>query len=155
MRRIVVSEFVSLDGVFEDPSWTFRFGSEERERFKLDELAASDALLLGHVTYEGFAEAWPSVDDEAGFADRMNGNPKHVVSGTLREPLEWNNSTVIKDRRSSWRSFGRSTRRTHPHPLARSPLSMRGARPPTYGQGRQDAGPSPAEPRHTERRRRT
>jgi hypothetical protein len=57
MRRIVVSEFVSLDGVVEDPSWTFRFGSEEREKFKLDELAESDALLLGRVTYEGFAEA--------------------------------------------------------------------------------------------------
>jgi dihydrofolate reductase len=132
MRRIVVSEFVSLDGVVEDPVWTFRFGSEERERFKLDELAASDALLLGRVTYEGFAEAWPSVDDEEGFTDMMNGYPKHVVSGTLREPLEWNNSTVIKGRRSSWRSFGRPTRRTHPHPLPRPPLSMRGARPPPW-----------------------
>ena len=96
MRRIVVSEFVSLDGVVEDPSWTFRFGSEEQEKFKLDELAASDALLLGRVTYEGFAAAWPSVADEEGFADRMNGYPKHVVSTTLEEPLEWNNSTLIK-----------------------------------------------------------
>jgi dihydrofolate reductase len=96
VRRIVVSEFVSLDGVVEDPGWTFRFGSEEQERFKLDELAASDALLLGRVTYEGFAEAWPSVDDEEGFADMMNGYPKYVVSETLEEPLEWNNSTLVK-----------------------------------------------------------
>ncbi len=96
MRRIVVSEFVSLDGVVEDPGWTFRFGSEEQERFKLDELAASDALLLGRVTYEGFAAAWPRMNDEEGFADRMNGYPKHVVSMTLEEPLEWNNSTLIK-----------------------------------------------------------
>jgi hypothetical protein len=66
MRRIVVSEFVSLDGVVEDPSWTFRFGSEEREKFKLDELAESDALLLGRVTYEGFAEALPRMNDETG-----------------------------------------------------------------------------------------
>ena len=124
MRRIVVSEFVSLDGVVEDPGWTFRFGSEEQERFKLDEPAESDALLLRRVTYEGFAEAWPRMDDEAGFADMMNGYPKHVVSTILQEPLEWNNSTVIKGRRSSWRSFGRSTCRTHPHPLPRPPLSM-------------------------------
>ena len=97
MRRIVVSEFVSLDGVVEDPRWTFRYRSEERERFKLAELAESDALLLGRVTYEGFAEAWPRMNDEAGFADMMNGYPKHLVSTTLEEPLEWNNSTLIKD----------------------------------------------------------
>ncbi len=92
-----MSEFVSLDGVVEDPSWTFQFGSEEQEKFKVDELAASDALLLGRVTYEGFVAAWPSMNDEEGFADRMNGYPKHVVSTTLEEPLEWNNSTLIKD----------------------------------------------------------
>ena len=96
MRKIVVSEFVSLDGVVEDPGWTFAFGSKEQERFKLEELAESDALLLGRFTYEGFAKAWPSVDDEEGFAERMNGYPKHVVSKTLEEPLEWNNSTLIK-----------------------------------------------------------
>ena len=96
VRRIVVSEFVSLDGVVEDPRWTFRFTSEERERFKLDELAESDALLLGRVTYEGFAAAWPRMNDEAGFAAMMNGYPKHVVSTTLEEPLEWSNSTLIK-----------------------------------------------------------
>jgi hypothetical protein len=124
MRKVVAAEFVSLDGVVEDPGWTFRFGSEKQERFKLDELAESDALLLRRVTYEEFAEAWPRMDNEARFADMMNGYPKHVVSTTLQEPLECNNSTVIKGRRSSWRSFGRSTRRTHPHPLPRPPLSM-------------------------------
>src|SRR5215207_145916 len=107
MRRIVVSEFVSLDGVVEDPGWTFRFGSEKQERFKLDELAESDALLLRRVTYEEFAEAWPRMDDEARVGDISNDYPKHVVSTTLKEPLECNNTTVIKGRRSSWRSFGR------------------------------------------------
>jgi dihydrofolate reductase len=105
MRKVVVSEFVSLDGVIEDPSWTFRFSSEEQERFKFDELAASDALLLGRVTYEGFAAAWPSMMDQYSgprraelgeYADMMNSYPKHVVSTTLQEPLEWNNSTLIK-----------------------------------------------------------
>jgi dihydrofolate reductase len=103
--RVVVSEFVSLDGVVEDPSWTFQFSSEEQERFKFDELAASDALLLGRVTYEGFAAAWPIMmeqyrgprrDELQGFTDMMNGYPKYVVSTTLEEPLEWNNSTLIK-----------------------------------------------------------
>jgi dihydrofolate reductase len=96
MRKVIVSEFVSLDGVVEDPKWTFQFGSDEQEEFKLDELAAADALLLGRVTYEGFAAAWPSATDEEGYADRMNGYPKHVVSTTQEEPLEWNNSTLIK-----------------------------------------------------------
>jgi dihydrofolate reductase len=105
MRKVVVSEFVSLDGVIEDPSWTFRFSSEEQERFKFDELAASDAILLGRVTYEGFAAAWPSMMDQYSgprraelgeHADMMNSYPKHVVSTTLQEPLEWNNSTLIK-----------------------------------------------------------
>ena len=97
MRRIIVTEFVSLDGVMEEPGWTFQFGSEEQEKFKLDELVATGALLLGRVTYEGFAAAWPSMDDDKGFAERMNGYPKYVVSTTLEEPLEWNNSTLIKD----------------------------------------------------------
>jgi dihydrofolate reductase len=98
MRKIVVSEFVSLDGVvaMEDPGWTAPFSSEEQDRFKLDELSAADALLLGRVTYEVFAAAWPSATDEEGFAASMNGLPKFVVSTTLEEPLEWNNSTLIK-----------------------------------------------------------
>jgi dihydrofolate reductase len=97
VRKVVVSEFVSLDGIIEDPRWTFRFMSEEREDFKFDELSASDALLLGRVTYEGFAAAWPRMTESAGeYADMMNGYPKYVVSTTLEEPLEWNNSTLIK-----------------------------------------------------------
>jgi dihydrofolate reductase len=105
MRRVVVSEFVSLDGVVEDPRWTFRFMSEEREDFKFDELSASDALLLGRVTYEGFAAAWPNMMDQyegprrtelQTYTDMMNGYPKYVVSTTLEEPLEWNNSTLIE-----------------------------------------------------------
>jgi dihydrofolate reductase len=106
MRKVIASEFVSLDGVMEDPGWTFRFASEEQERFKFDELAASDALLLGRVTYEGFAAAWPNMMEQyegprraalGEYADMMNGYPKHVVSTTLEEPLEWNSSTIIKE----------------------------------------------------------
>jgi dihydrofolate reductase len=101
--RIVVTEFVSLDGVMEDPggSESFRYGGwsfeiargDEGDRFKLDEALSADALLLGRVTYEGFAAAWPSREGE--FADRFNTMPKYVVSSTLEEP-EWNNSTVLK-----------------------------------------------------------
>ena len=104
MSRIVVSQFVTLDGVFEDPGgsegidrggWAFRFErGEEGDRFKLDEVMASDGLLLGRVTYEGFAAAWPSRTDEFGFADKFNGMPKYVVSSTLRDP-EWNNTHVV------------------------------------------------------------
>ena len=105
MRKVVASEFVSLDGVMEVPSWTFRFMSEEREDFKFDELAASGALLLGRVTYEDFAAAWPSMMEQyegprraelQEYADMMNGYPKYVVSTTLEEPLAWNNSALIK-----------------------------------------------------------
>ena len=63
MRKVVASEFVSLDGVMEDPSWTFQFTSEEQGKFKFDELSASGALLLGRVTYEGFAAAWPHMTE--------------------------------------------------------------------------------------------
>ena len=97
MRRVIVTEYVTLDGVMEEPgTWSLQFWNEEIAKFKLDELFASDSLLLGRVTYQGFAAAWPSMTDEAGFADRMNGLPKHVVSTTLEEPLEWNNSSLIK-----------------------------------------------------------
>jgi dihydrofolate reductase len=101
--RIVVTEFVSLDGVMEDPGgaedfrhggWTFEIErGEEGDRFKLDETLGADALLLGRVTYEGFADAWPSRDGE--FADKFNAMPKYVVSSTLGDP-EWANSTVLK-----------------------------------------------------------
>jgi dihydrofolate reductase len=101
--RIVVTEFVSLDGVMEDPGgsesfkhggWSFAFGrGDEGDKFKLDETRASDALLLGRVTYEGFADAWPSREGE--FADKFNSMPKYVLSSTLQDP-EWSNSTVLK-----------------------------------------------------------
>ena len=101
--RIVVTEFVSLDGVMEDPggSENFKHGGwsleisrgDEGDKFKLDEAFASAALLLGRVTFDGFAEAWPSRDGE--FADKFNSMPKYVVSSTLDQP-EWNNSTVLK-----------------------------------------------------------
>ena len=97
MRKVIASEFVSLDGVVEDPSWTFQFGGEEQQRFKYDGLSAADALLLGRVTYEGFSAAWPYMTEQAGeYADMMNGYPKYVVSTTLEQPLGWNNSTLIK-----------------------------------------------------------
>jgi dihydrofolate reductase len=96
MRRLVVSEYVSLDGVVEQPSWTAPYWNDEIARFKFDELFASDALLLGRVTYEGFAAAWPAMQDEQGFADRMNSLPKYVVSATLAEAA-WNNSHIIRE----------------------------------------------------------
>jgi dihydrofolate reductase len=96
MRKIVVAEFLSLDGVMEEPAWTFPYWNDEIAKFKYDELFASDAHLLGRVTYQGFAAAWPSRTDEQGFADRMNSLPKFVVSTTL-EKVEWNNSHLIKN----------------------------------------------------------
>jgi len=97
MRKVIVSEYVSLDGVIENPVWTFRFTGEGQQRFKYDELSAADALLLGRVTYEGFAAAWPHMTEQAGeYADMMNGYPKYVGSTTPEEPLGWNNSTLIK-----------------------------------------------------------
>jgi dihydrofolate reductase len=103
MGRIVVTEFVSLDGVMEDPGgaenfkhggWSFEISrGDEGDKFKLDEAFASEALLLGRVTYDGFAAAWPSREGE--FADKFNSMPKYVVSSTLADP-EWNNSTVLK-----------------------------------------------------------
>ena len=102
MGKIVVSQFVTLDGVMQDPGgaegserggWAFRYErGVEGDRFKLDELMTSDALLLGRTTFEAFAEAWPS--REGDFADKFNGMPKYVVSSTLAEP-GWNNSHVI------------------------------------------------------------
>ena len=95
MGRIVVTEYVTLDGVFEEPGqWSGPFFNDEVAKWKFDELFGADAQLLGRKTYEGFAAAWPTYHDEAGFADRMNGMPKYVVSSTLRDP-EWNNSRVI------------------------------------------------------------
>jgi dihydrofolate reductase len=103
MGKIVVTEFVSLDGVMEDPGgaedfkyggWTFQIErGEDGDRFKLDETMNADALLLGRRTFEGFAEAWPSREGE--FADKFNNMPKYVVSSTLEDP-DWANSTVIR-----------------------------------------------------------
>jgi dihydrofolate reductase len=101
--RIVVTEFVSLDGVMEDPGgsedfehggWSFQISrGEEGDRFKLDETMTSAALLLGRRTYEGFASAWPS--REGDFADKFNSMPKYVVSSTLESP-DWSNSTLLR-----------------------------------------------------------
>ncbi|MGI8802143.1 MAG: dihydrofolate reductase family protein [Solirubrobacteraceae bacterium] len=103
MGRIVVTEFISLDGVIEAPGggedfehggWSFEVDrGPEGDRFKLDEALGSEALLLGRVTYEGFAAAWPAMEGE--FADKFNGMPKYVVSSTLEEP-SWNNTTVLR-----------------------------------------------------------
>ena len=95
MGNIIVSEFITLDGVIERPEWSIPFFNEEIGKFKLDDLFASDALLMGRVTYEIHAAAWPSEKDEEGFADRMNSLPKYVVSSTLEKP-EWNNSRLIR-----------------------------------------------------------
>ncbi len=92
MRKLVVTEFVSLDGVMEEPSWTFEFWNDEIARFKGEEFGASDAQLLGRVTYEGFAKAWPNSKDEG--AAQFNSMPKYVVTRTLKT-LEWNNSHPI------------------------------------------------------------
>ncbi len=104
MGRLVVTEFVSVDGVFEDPGgaedyehggWTFEYDrGEDGNKFKLDELMEAEVQLLGRVTYEGFAAAWPSREGE--FADKINSAPKYVVSTTLKNP-EWQNTTVISD----------------------------------------------------------
>lgn len=101
MGRIVVTEFVSLDGVMEDPGgsggfthrgWSFEIDRGDGDAFKLEETMATDALLLGRVTYEEFAKAWPSRDGE--FADKLNSLPKYVASATLERPT-WNNSSVL------------------------------------------------------------
>jgi dihydrofolate reductase len=104
MGRIVATEFVSLDGVVEDPGgsedfrhggWTFEIErGEEGDRFKMEELVEAEAQLLGRVTYEGFAEAWPKMEDDAGFAEKMNAMPKYVFSSTLQS-ADWNNSTIL------------------------------------------------------------
>ena len=131
MRKLIVSEFVSLDGVMEAPGgeegfkhtgWVFDFHDSDLLAYKLEEVLAADALLLGRVTYEGFAEAWPS-SDMAGFADKMNSMPKHVASTTLNARVEqlevdrgrcrrWSRSAQARGRR-------RSPRRRQPDAGAR------------------------------------
>ena len=102
MGKLVVTEFVSVDGVFEDPGgaeayehggWTFEYNrGDDGDKFKMDELMEADVQLLGRRTYDGFAAVWPSRDGS--FADKINNGPKYVVSNTLTEP-EWRNTTVI------------------------------------------------------------
>jgi dihydrofolate reductase len=97
MRRIVWSEYISLDGVVEEPGeWSIPYFSDDLAQYKSDELADSDALLLGRSTYEGFAAAWPEMEElEGDFAVRMNTLRKYVASTTL-EKADWNNSTIIR-----------------------------------------------------------
>jgi dihydrofolate reductase len=95
MRKITVTTFLSLDGVMENPSWTFPYWNDEIARFKGEETTVNDVLLLGRVTYEGFAAAWPQLTDEASGGRYFNGVRKYVVSNTL-EKVEWNNSQIIR-----------------------------------------------------------
>jgi len=95
MRKIIVTEFLSLDGVMEEPAWSLPYWNDAIAKFKQEELFASGAHLLGRVTYQGFAAAWPGRKDKQGFADRMNQQPKFVVSNTLEKSL-WQGTTIIK-----------------------------------------------------------
>jgi dihydrofolate reductase len=95
MGKLVVTEFISLDGVIEEPRWTFDFDQGDGQAFKGDELRAADAQLLGRITYEGFAAAWPTMEGTGWFGEKFNAMPKFVVSTTLEHP-EWNNSTVLR-----------------------------------------------------------
>lgn len=103
MRKLVVSEFVSLDGIFEDPGgaesykyggWTMSYSNDEFAQFKGDEIKTADALLLGRITYEGFAKAWPNMQGAGEYGEWMNGTPKYVISKTLKK-ADWNNSMII------------------------------------------------------------
>jgi dihydrofolate reductase len=103
MRKLVVSEFMTVDGVMEDPggsegtvggAWA-RDLSKEGGQFKFEEILAADALLLGRVTYEGFASSWPTMKDTGEFGDKMNGMAKYVVSNTLKK-ADWSNSTILR-----------------------------------------------------------
>jgi len=104
MGKLIVTEFITLDGIIDDPGgseghphggWSFRFPALEGQQFKFEELLAADVQLMGRVTYEGFAAAWPAMEETTGeFGKRMNSMPKVVVSTTLTDPA-WNNTTVI------------------------------------------------------------
>jgi dihydrofolate reductase len=106
MRRISITEFITLDGVIQDPGgaerdafpeggWSFKFPDDAGGAYKLEELWAHDALLLGRATYDGFAAAWPEMTDEAGYADKFNAMPKYVVTSGDESELTWNNSIKI------------------------------------------------------------
>jgi dihydrofolate reductase len=99
MRKLVASTYVTLDGVFEDPGWSAPYWSDDAQHFARDQLWASDALLMGRKTYEGFAAAWPTeewIEREGEFAVRMNSLPKYVASRSLSEPLEWSNAQLLE-----------------------------------------------------------
>jgi dihydrofolate reductase len=101
MRKLIVSTYVTLDGVMTldgdmAQGWHFPFFNDELAKYSHDQLFAADALLLGRRTYDGFAATWPSVTDEQGFADRMNRLPKYVVSTSLAT-ADWTNTTIIRD----------------------------------------------------------
>ena len=97
MRKVINSTYVSLDGVVTNPQeWTFEFRDDTANRFAFEQLMAADALLMGRRTYEAFASVWPTMKDEAGFATKMNGMPKHVASRTLKETT-WNASVIQGD----------------------------------------------------------
>src|SRR5919109_2256359 len=104
MRRLIASEFVTLDGVMEAPghdqhrdgknAWALRYAGEDQQRYKSEELFEAGAILMGRVTYEIFAAFWPTAPKDEGFADRMNSIPKYVVSRSMRTAA-WQNSTII------------------------------------------------------------
>ncbi|SFQ59570.1 dihydrofolate reductase family protein [Hymenobacter arizonensis] len=96
MRKIVVAMYLTLDGIMEEPAWTGPYFNDEVGEFQSEAFYASDALLLGRITYEGFAAAWPKMGGDGGFGDRMNSMPKFVASTTLRE-MEWNASLLDGD----------------------------------------------------------
>src|SRR5438309_8151707 len=106
MRKLIASEFVTLDGVMEAPgheptasgknAWALQYASKEQQRFKIDETYEVEAMLLGRVTYDIFAAFWPTAPNDEGFADRMNEMPKYVVSKHLKTAA-WQNTTVIND----------------------------------------------------------
>jgi dihydrofolate reductase len=98
MRKVVASELVSLDGVMGSPQeWAFSYSNDEMEQANASGIAASDALLLGRATYQEFASYWPYQNSaDQPYTDYLNSTPKFIVSKTLEEPLEWQNSTLIK-----------------------------------------------------------
>jgi len=96
MGALKMAMYISLDGVYSDPAWTGPFWNDELEQEQRDFLFSSEALVLGRITYDGFAEAWPKMTDPHGFADKMNSMPKHVASRTLKS-ASWNASIMTDD----------------------------------------------------------
>ena len=132
MGKLIVSEFITLDGVMEAPGgepthphsgWVFDFMGPEQEQYKLAEVQEADAHLLGRVTYESFAGAWP--ERQGPFAEKINSMPKYVVSSTLSEPLEWENSSLLRGRgRRVGRRAEAAPRRAPPGGRQRDPGAL-------------------------------